>query len=128
MPASYRIIVENSGLVRLRDVAVGISDSEDIYEPTSEQVSLRPGQRLSFVLVPDPNIRDVWDRRLVRTEPMATTQNWSNWWNELLLKKVSRITITLPGHTECLGSCVKTSIEAHGSAPQRMDAAYQWAL
>ncbi len=128
VPASYRIIVENAGLARLRDVAVGISDSEDIYEPTSEQVSLRPGQRLSFVLVPDPNIRDVWDRRLVRTEPMATTQNWSNWWNELLLKKVSRITITLPGHTECLGSCVKTSIEAHGSAPQRMDAAYQWAL
>ena len=127
VPASYHVTVVNTGPERLEDISVGMADTLQIYEPMSEQVSLKPGQPLSFVRVPDPKLRDVWDPRLVRMEPTATNENIGHWWNEFLLKQETSIVISLPGQTECLGNCIATTREVHRSPMQRLDLPYEWA-
>ena len=128
VPASYRIIVENTGAERLRDIAVGIADTQTIYEPISPSVSLKPGQQLSFITMVEPKLRDVWDRRFTRLEPDATNQNWRHWFNNVLAETPTSIKVTLPGPRQCLGSCINTKREAHVTAPQSLADPYQWAL
>ncbi len=127
IPASYRVTVRNAGPDRLEDIGIGIIDSQGIYQNRSESVSIDPGQVLSFVTVTEPKLRDVWDRRLVRMEPMATNENISHWWTEWLSKVPSSIIVSLPGHRECLGSCVNTTLIAHTAPPQLMTRPYAMA-
>lgn len=124
IPPSYRVTVVNTGPDPLEDIKVGVGDSEGVYWGIAERVDLRPGQSLSFMAVPDPHIIDVWDPRLTRMETMAQAQNSSHWWNEILRKQLTSLIVTLPGHRECLGSCINTVREVHRSPPQLLTEPY----
>lgn len=124
IPPSYRVTVVNTGPDPLEDVKVGVGDSEGVYWGVAEPVDLRPGQSVSFMAVPEPHIIDVWDPRLTRMEPMASNQNSSHWWNEILLKQPTSILVTLPGHRECLGNCIDSVREVHRSPPQLLTEPY----
>ena len=76
--------------------------------------------------VPEPRIRDVWDYRLVRMEGMATSQNVANWWDEYLFGRATSIGVTLPGHTERLGTCMTLTRDAHSAPPQLLTERYTW--
>lgn len=124
IPPSYRVTVVNAGPDPLEDIEVGIGDSEGIYWGVSENVDLRPGQTVSFMAVPEPHIIDIWDPRLMRMEPMASNENYSHWWNDILLKQPTSILVTLPGHRECLGACIDTVREVHRAPPQLLTEPY----
>lgn len=111
IPPAYRVTVRNTGSEPLRDIAVRVGDSEGIYFASQVRVDLDTGQSIAFVTIAEPNVRDVWDNRLVRMEPMATSQNVSNWWNEYLFAIPTQIVVILPGHRECLGACRDTERE-----------------
>ena len=120
IPASYRVTVQNVGPDHLADIRVAIGDSESVFWEVAVDVDLAPGQEISFMAVPEPRIIDVWDNRLVRMEPMASNDNASHWWNEILYQLPTIIRVELPGHRECLGNCVDAIREVFGSPPQLM--------
>ncbi|MEX1179712.1 MAG: hypothetical protein WEB63_02715 [Cucumibacter sp.] len=124
IPPSYRLTLVNTGPDRLQGISVGVSDSVGVYLGLSQDVDLRPHQTLSLMMVPEPNIVDVWDNRLMRMEPMATSENESHWWNDILFGKPTVISVSLPGHTECLGTCTTLSRQVLRSPPQHMTEPY----
>lgn len=124
IPPYYRVEVENTGNNRLQGIVVGVQDTNSIYHPLAETLSLKPRQKLAFIRVPDPKLRDIWDPRLVRMEPTATNENFRHWWQEYLTGLPTGIEVTLPGHRECLGSCRNTRISAYSSPVQTLDKPY----
>jgi hypothetical protein len=124
IPPYYRVIVENQSDQRITDAWLSVGDSQGVYLGVRQDFDLWPRQRLSMVLVPEPNIKDVWDNRLVRMEPMATNKNNSNWWNEILFKTPTSIGVSLKGDYMCLGSCYFEIRQVLRSAPQLLTERY----
>jgi hypothetical protein len=60
----------------------------------------------------------------MRMETMARSQNTSHWWNEILFQEETSIVVTLPGHTECLGSCLQLERQVHRSPPRLLTERY----
>jgi hypothetical protein len=116
--------VRNLSDQRIADAWVTIGDSRGVYLTVRQDFDLWPNQTLSLMLVPEPNIVDVWDNRLVRLEPMATSQNESNWWNEILFAEPSAIQVSLKGDLVCLGTCTLQSRQVLRSPPQLLTAPY----
>lgn len=124
IPPAYRVTVRNTSAERIRDFWVWVYDTEGVYHGVRQDLDLWPYQTMALMVVPDPQIIDVWDNRNVRMEPMATDENISNWWNEILFKTETSIAVSFKGDLVCFGNCTRTNEQVFRSPPQLLTEPY----
>ena len=127
----FHVTVKNTGSRPLRGVEVSVN-AAPVYHGKTWKQDFAPGEQLTLVAVASPQLPNgPYSHPLLRP-PEREKEDRRRWWNEIIFKKDTSITVTFPGALECLGGdsrsqfCEQDTIVAHASAPQPVTRAYEF--
>lgn len=127
----FHVTVKNTGSKPLQDVKVSV-DAAPVYHGKTWKQDFAPGEQLTLVAVARPQLPNgPYSRPLLRP-PEREKEDRQRWWNEIIFKKDTSITVTFPGTLKCLGGdsrsrfCDQGTIVAHASPPQPVTGAYEF--
>lgn len=127
----FHVTVKNTGSRPLQNVQVS-AHAAPVYHGKTWKQDLAPGEQLTLVAVASPQLPSgPYSHSLLRP-PDREKEDLQRWWNEIIFKKQTSITVTFPGALKCLGGdsrsrfCDQDTIVAHASPPQLVTRPYEF--